>query len=202
VTDGEAWWEFPQHRRWFDKLDLALRFGYRAGPCGTTPSRDGWCCVRPIYNLDGMGVGARRVFVRAGVDGQVEPGFFWCEWFDGEHVSSTYEWCDGRWVPVSVWLAQRDGDELWRVARWIRIADAIVLPREFSVLADVGVINVEFVDGHVIEVHLRGSPDPCDADELIPVWADRPDAGDGVFVESFDDAGGFLQVPRLGFRVR
>lgn len=30
--DCEAWDKFPQHRSIFNKLDLALKLGYNAGP--------------------------------------------------------------------------------------------------------------------------------------------------------------------------
>ena len=198
TTDIEAWAAYPQHRRWFDKLDLSMRLGHRCGPCGVAPDVDGWCVVRPIYNLEGMGVGSRKEFVRAGDNRRVEPGYFWCEWFDGPQHSVTYDWAGG-WVPVSSWRGHLAEGSLSRFLRWTRDDWAGVLPDWFDVLSDCGSVNVEFVGGRVIEVHLRRSPDPDWGDELVPVWADDP-VDD--FVPGFDDAGGFLGVPRVGFVVR
>jgi hypothetical protein len=74
------------------------------------------------------------------------------------------------------------------------------LPAFFDVLQDVATINVEFVGGHPIEVHLRESPDPDWGDEIIPVWEDSP--VDSEWVHSYDNAHGFLDVARLGFIVK
>jgi len=65
-------------------------------------------------------------------------------------------------------------------------------------LGDVGLINVEFIGGKVIEVHLRPSPDPQNCNRIVPIWAD--DVIDG-YEPNFDDADGHLAVPRLGFIV-
>lgn len=200
TSDIEAWDLYPHHRRWFNKLDLSLRFGYRCGPGAVAPRDSGWYVVRPIYNLEGMGVGARKQFIEAGDDRCVEPGFFWCEWFDGPQHSVTFEWTDSGWVPVSAWEGVRPEDNLSRFTCWRRSIWRSGLPDEFDELADCDLINVEFVDGRVIEVHLRSSPDPDVGEEIVPVWADEEDVT--VDVVSFDDAGGFLKVPRLGFRVR
>jgi hypothetical protein len=31
------------------------------------------------------------------------------------------------------------------------------------------------IDNKIIEVHLRGTPDPVEYDELIPIWNDTPE---------------------------
>jgi hypothetical protein len=199
ATDIEAWAEFPHHRRWFNKLELSLDLGYHCGPCGTSPERDGWFVVRPIYNLEGMGVGARKQFLRAEDNRSVEPGYFWCEWFEGAQHSVTYRW-DGGWQPVSAWQGHLADGSLSRFVRWTRANWQRPLPKQFDVLADCGVINVEFVGDQIIEVHLRSSPDPDWGNEIIPIWADDP--ADVDLIAAFDDAGGFLEVPRVGFVIR
>lgn len=154
--------------------------------------------MRPIYNLSGMGVGARKMYLEAGDLRSVEPGYFWCEWFSGWQHSVTYAW-DGRWVPLSSWCGYRDDSDLSRFTKWVR-SDFYPEPPDFvDELNDVGVINIEWISDKPIEVHLRPSPDPEDADEIIPVWADSDVDG---FFPNFDDADGFLPVPRLGFIVR
>lgn len=198
LTDAEAWDVYPHHRRWFDKLDLSLRLGYNCGPCGTAPRLSGSYVVRPIYNLEGMGVGARKQWIDAGDDRSVEPGYFWCEWFTGQQHSVTYTW-DAAWMQQSSWEGINSDADLSRFSSW-RISEFnAVLPEWVDELADCGTINVEFVAGNIIEVHLRPSPDPDDAVEIEPVWQD--DANKSVDIESFDDAGGFLRSARLGFRI-
>lgn len=206
--DVQAWSAFPNHRLWFNKLWLSDRLGYVCGPGGVPIPVTGTYVVRPIYNLVGMGVGARKCTLERGDVRSVPPGYFWCEWFEGEHLSATYVWADSDWAPVSVWRGVHAGGSLSRFAYWERSERVPQLPALIHALNGIPVINVEFVGDRPIEVHLRDTPDPQSGSKIIPVWADdvgfdggwrnaRP--GDGRFVASFDDADGFLDVPRIGF---
>ena len=198
-SDREAWFEYPQHREWFNKLQLSLQLGYDCGPCGTAPLVSSTYIVRPIYNLEGMGAGARKVYIPAGDIRSVPPGYFWCEWFDGPQHSVTYEW-DNEWVATSSWLGINSPDNLSRFEKWVRSDWTSSLPSWFNTLADCGTINVEFIGDKIIEAHLRPSPDPDWSVEIVPVWADQEVPED--MVVSYDDAGGYLPVPRLGFITR
>lgn len=206
VDDSDAWEAFPHHRLWFNKLWLSEQLGYACGPAGVAPKVDGQYIVRPIYNLSGMGVGAFKAFIRGGDTRVVPPGSFWCEWFTGPHVSVSYEWKDGCWVACRSWRGHVIKDDLSKFLAWKKCDVFPALPSFFDALADVGLINVEFIDGHPIEVHLRESPDPLDCWKIVPVWADNASkllsgGFGGRFVPSFDDADGFLANPRLGFFV-
>ena len=48
--DEEAWVAFPHHRWVFNKLEVALKLGYAAGPACVPVQHDGMDIVRPIYN--------------------------------------------------------------------------------------------------------------------------------------------------------
>lgn len=194
--DALAWKKFPQFHHWFNKLFVSLAFGYRCGPAGVAPDTSDWYCVRPVMNLAGMGVGARKQWIEAGNNRSVEPGYFWCEWFDGRHISATYKWQEG-WHATTAFEGFHDELNLSRFDRWIR-TDAPAL-EGLQELRDAELINVEFIGDRVIEIHFRESPDP-DGNLLIPVWADMTVPED--MVPSFEDATGYLTVPRLGFVVR
>lgn len=154
--------------------------------------------VRPIYNLSGMGVGAKRMWIDAGDERAVQPGYFWCEWFDGPQYSVVYEWQDG-WTAKSSWQGFNSKDDLSRFTKWIRSSYYPEPPAQMNELRDVGLINIEWISDKPIEVHLRPSPDPQEGNEIIPVWADSPET---EFVPDFEDADGHLKVPRLGFIVK
>jgi len=199
LEDRDAWQLWPHHRNWFNKLWLSLEMCYTCGPCGVAPPKAGYYIVRPIYNLAGMGVGARKQYLNTNDLSQVEPGYFWCEWFDGPQHSVTYEW-DGKWVPTSSWQGVLAPRSLTRFLKWTQSRFTPELPEMFDVLKDVEQINVEWIGNRIIEVHLRPSPDPQEYAEYIPVWADQAlPVGDPTWVESFDDADGFLKTPRIGF---
>ena len=202
MTDAEAWKKYPQHRQWFNKLFFSSHFRYNCGPGGVAPTKSGWYCVRPIYNLSGMGIGARKQWIEEGDIRSVEPGYFWCEWFDGPQLSVTYTWTykwEGWWEPESVWEGFNSAENLSRFSKWEK-RDAKSAPKfnNLHELRDVGLINVEFIGSKPIEVHLRPSPDPQNCNRIVPVWSDDVIEG---YEPDFEDADGHLEVPRLGFIV-
>lgn len=210
MDDSQAYQKYKQHRKWFNKLYVSERLGYDCGPAGVAPTESRYYIVRPIYNLSGMGLGAEFKYIKAGDYSQVPPGYFWCEIFLGKHFSVTYEFEHNtlpRWNPISSFEGVRMGNELWRFTKWERSNYFPEVPRIFNELSGVGRINVEFKGDKVIEVHLRESPDP-DYDAIIPIWKDRKSDIDKytkigyTYIESFDDADGFLKIPRLGFMIK
>ena len=81
-----------------------------------------------------------------------------------------------------------------------------LIKEELDELKDASNINVESIDDNIIEVHLRPNPDPIDKHkELIVCWEDSTYDKEAYFkngyeyIESYDDAGGKLPIPRLGF---
>lgn len=208
MDDSEVWETYPKYRKWFNKLYLAQILRYESGPCGTAPKQDGWYIVRPIYNLSGMSIGAEKKYIKAGDLTQVPPGYFWCEWFEGNHYSVTYEFLHdkvGTWIPLSGWHGHKEG---FRFTKWERCDIFPKVPRQLNKLSEIKRINVEFIGDKVIEVHLRDTPDP-DYDELIPIWetdshlvVDKFTQMGYSYIDSYDNADGFLSPARIGFMVR
>ena len=176
TTDVEAWQKYPFHRSWFNKLWVADTFGYLCGPNAVSvPVEDNYI-VKPIYNLHGMGAGAKIKHLRPEDVDHVPPGYFWCERFIGDHYSIELTWRKGHWNVVSVFQGfHSNGQELFRFVKWKRVSPEIHLPKKLDELWDCGSINVEMIDSKIIEVHLRGTPDPVEYDELIPIWSDTPE---------------------------
>jgi hypothetical protein len=207
IHDFEAWEKYPHHHKWFNKLYLAELMGYKCGPTGLAPDVTDHYIVRPIYNLSGMGVGSKVIKIEAGDATKVPPGYFWCEFIAGIQYSATYEFVDGRWKSISCWQGTNDINNLSRFVSWIRSTYKPKVSSQFNELHDVGRINIEFIGDKPIEVHLRESPDP-NYDELIPVWADNSVNKEAYlsrgyrYIESYDDANGFLEIPRIGFLVK
>ena len=206
MTDEEAWHQFPQHRNWFNKLELSLKLGHDCGPCGTTPEKYGKYIVRPIYNLAGMSAKA-RVDILANYDyAKIEPGHFWCEYIEGKQYSIDYEWKDGKWQVYSAYQAHRKRENpLFQFDKWTRVSIEKELPSWFDCLSDVEKINVEFIENRIIEVHLRTSPDPY-YDEIIPIWenqiVDKSEFFDYDWIQDEDNADDHLPIKRLGFFVK
>lgn len=208
LEDWDAWNKYPQHRWVFNKLELALKLGYTAGPTPMPVSKTGDYIVRPIYNLSGMGAGAFLMNLEAGEIYNFPPSYFWCERFTGEHLSVNYQWKASRLLPTHTSLGEADFNNLSRFKRWTRVEHRdLELPNWMSSLRFVDKINIEFIGGKIIEIHLRHGVDfPDDANEIIPIWRSTSKTdydkllNDGyTFKESFTDAEKNISDPRIGF---
>lgn len=211
MEDFQTWQKYPHLRKWFNKLYLATELGYDCGPGGIPPTKSGWYCVRPTYNIGGMGVGARKQWICAGSAKDVEPGYFWCEWFEGNQYSVVYKRNNDKFSydQISCYKAER-GDDLYKFKKWKRsylnftlhpILENILIP------SDVAICNVEMIGNKIVEIHFRESPDP-DYDELIPIWSDQEYLIDIYkqlgykWIIGYDDSNGHLKNYRLGFMVK
>lgn len=206
INDVEAYTKYTHLRHWYNKLWLSEELGYNCGPASIAPKESGWYVVRPMMNLSGMGAEAKKVWIDSGDTTKTPLGHFWCEWFEGKQYSITYEW-RGFWHPVSSLEGIKAHYNLSKFSRWEKSDKMVEIGNFFDELSDVGMINVEFIEDNVIEVHLRKSPDP-DYDILIPVWKgeeymiDKCDELGYIYIDSYDDADGFLDLPRIGFMVK
>ena len=226
--DFESWERYKntEHRWVFNKLEVALMQGLDAGPAATAPPNDGLYLFRPTYNIYGMGIGAQSFwysedsynsFINHSV---VPPGYFWCEWLKGDHLSIDYNQdVDGFWHTRSVWRGKHDShDNLTKFSSWTRLDNDLApqwneLPIDATFLydRDVPVFNVEMIGENIIEIHLRLGNDPFDeypvGSELIPVWNDEK-APQGEWKGNLHQdmemysASGYLSDVRRGYVVR
>lgn len=218
MEDDQAYQKYPHHRKWFNKLYVAELFGYKCGPAGISIPEDGTYVIRPIYNLSGMGVGAEVKELKAGDDTATPAGYFWCEYLTGKHYSATYKWEYDRDHIMGKWKQPWKGSSCWeginmpinltKFVEWKRSDYIPEVPNQLNELRDVKQINVEFKGNQVIEVHLRPSSDP-EYDHLIPAWGSDYEVKKEhymihgfKYIESYDDADGQLDDPRLGFWVK
>jgi hypothetical protein len=85
--DVEAFLKTKNEDLWiYDKLILCKKLGYICGPKGQPVPEPGEYVVKPIVNMMGMGLGAKKVFIQDSTE-HLEDGFFWCEIFKGRHLS-------------------------------------------------------------------------------------------------------------------
>ncbi len=190
--DYQAWEAYghTEHRWVFNKLEVALRGGLHAGPAAVPPSIEGLYISRPIYNLFGMGIGAEQFrysneeyeeFVNYKT---VPPGYFWCEWLDGPHLSIDYQkYDDGSWEVSSVWEGSHYSDSnLTKFSGWTRLPNqSAPSPYELPIALDwlyqnsgITFFNVELREGYIVEIHLRPGDlmfnDMPVGTTLVPAW--------------------------------
>ena len=202
--DVDAWYRYPQYRQWFNKLYVADLFGYRCGPAGIPVPEPGSYVVRPIYNLAGMGVGAKLIDLTPEDISLIPPGYFWVERFQGTHYSVDYVRGEQGVTQLNCYTGVNDPDNLSRFYHWKKTDYKFCLPTEIANI-DVPKINIEAIDDKIIEVHLRNGFDHLmHCDEIIPVFSlDPPKSLPGYkYVEGSAEGYGWLDNPRLGYWVR
>lgn len=192
VDDFNAWSTCHKEDLWiFDKLILSRKLSYSCGPKGMDVPEPGMYVVRPCINLLGMGRGASIEFIEEETL-HLPDGHFWCEKFEGRHLSVDYE--DG--LQVLCVEGIRASDSLSRWELWEKTCDVIPFPKILkSLTGSYKHINVEFIGNRIIEVHLRQNPDfmGIDANHIIPVY--EKEERDGYYFKEDRDH------DRLGFLI-
>jgi hypothetical protein len=188
LLDGNDEWNNIHHDDlWiYNKLFLSRVLGYTCGPPGTTVPKSDFYIIRPSFNLLGMGRFARIEFVYKSTD-QFHPAEFWCEIFDGEHLSVDFR--NGQ--SELVVKGEKDNDDpLYKWKKWEKINQKIEFPSVLLKLkGNYEWINCEFIDNKLIEVHFRQNPDFRYNNTIaIPVWNDEKpeDVKDYTFIEDKD----------------
>jgi hypothetical protein len=201
MTDAEAWQCYPQLRWLYDRLQLSQALEYECGPAGTLPPRPGIWFVKPIINLNGMGVGAYAQHYDGGPGFRVRPGSFWMPHFTGRHLSIDLKRASSGWdFGLTVECIYRNN----RPFEWRKVTDVPELPDIVAIDGtDIPWLNVELIGSNVIEIHLRRNHDfdaMPEASSVFPVWDGEPVPAD--MVADPEDADGFLVPKRLGFVYR
>ena len=165
-----AWLNTDPQDIWiFDKLILARRLGYVCGPTGVDVPKDGFYIVRPTTNCIGLGLGTSIQWLTVeGWTDHLAPGTFWCEIFEGDHISVDYEWGE----PILSVQGFKPEQTFVRWDRWIKTDTVHQVPEILKPLTEkYRWMNCEFIGGKLIEVHLRRNPDfDWGNSEFIPVW--------------------------------
>jgi hypothetical protein len=159
TEDSDAWQWYPTHRWVYDKLAVALSQKLAAGPHGTTPPRFP-VFSKPIVNLRGMGVGSRMLSSPADYERHYAPGHFWMTLLAGRHVSSDVAVVGGepRWWRHATGKPAGEGTfDYWTVHA---SPDAEIEARcgawvHAHLAGYTGMLNIETIDGTIIEAHLR-----------------------------------------------
>lgn len=155
----------------YNKLILNQRLGHLCGPTGVPVPFSDHYIVRPSMNLLGMGRFARIEWIYLSTD-RFHPSEFWCEIFDGTHLSVDFR--DKK--SDLVVFGDRDYDDpLYKWKKWEKIDLEVEFPSILRELkGNYEWINCEFIGNKLIEVHFRRNPDFKYNNSLaFPVWNDE-----------------------------
>ena len=167
-TEEDRVWKTidPNHMWVLDKLILSKKLGYKCGPTGIDVPTPGWYIVRPCVNAMGLGLGAEKVWLEEETM-HLPLGYFWCEWFEGRHLSVDYHYG----LPKLCVEGFKDESTFTQWDRWIKTDDFVHFPEVLNEFISKPWINCEFIGGKLIEVHFRHNMDfEGDIQEFIPIW--------------------------------
>ena len=193
---NDEWNHIHSEDLWvYNKLFLSRRLGYTCGPSGTTVPKPDFYIVRPSFNLLGMSRFARVEWIEKTTD-DFHPSEFWCELFEGEHLSVDFH----NEKQELVVLGTRDEkNPIYKWSKWEKIDKKVEFPDILRNLKkNYEWINCEFIDGKLIEVQFRRNPNFRYNNTIaIPVWNEKSEKNyQGYkFVEDKD-------YKRVGFWVK
>jgi hypothetical protein len=170
IGDRDVWPTLEWKYLWvYDKLILSKKLGYTCGPAGISVPESAEYVVRPITNLESMSVGARLQWLEP--KDNIEPGYFWCEKFTGEHITVDYNYGE---QSTTVKGYPRKG-RLDRFDKWEIIDRQIPFPKKLDDLHEKEWVNIEMIGGNIIEVHFRYNDDfrNHNGKVIYPVWKDE-----------------------------
>jgi hypothetical protein len=170
----------------YNKLSLSRVLEYTCGPTGTTVPVPDFYIIRPSINLLGMSRFARKEWIENETE-DFHPSEFWCEIFEGPHLSVDFHEKKSELVVLGEKNAE---DPLYKWQKWSKIDAEVEFPSILSdLVGDYEWINCEFIGNHLIEVQFRQNPDFRYGNSVaIPVWNDKinSDNSDYQFIEDKD----------------
>jgi hypothetical protein len=172
INDSDVWTSCPTEHLWiYDKLILAKKLRYSAGPAGVCVPKPDWYVVRPITNCRMMGAGAYKAWLVSELD-NIPDGYFWCEWFNGRHITIDYNFGQQGLTAEGIKFT----DSLNRFSSWEKVNYPYKLPDCLQQVADASEwLNIELIGDKIIEAHLRYNDDFSGhkGSVIWPVWADK-----------------------------
>ena len=184
LDGNDEWNQIHPSDLWvYNKLFLSRVLGYACGPIGTTVPKPDFYIVRPSFNLLGMGRFARKEWLYKYTD-HIHPAEFWCEIFEGAHLSVDFKEKKSELVVLGT---RDDDDPYYKWKKWEKIDLDVQFPEILNDLkGDYEYINCEFIGGNLIEVHFRQNPDFRYNNKVaIPVWNNEK-VEDMTFIEDID----------------
>lgn len=172
LTDIEAYSKYPQLNWVYNKPELCNELKVAHGWSGVMPSEFP-VFQKPIHNLHGRGQNTKLIANPTEFEKSYEPGCFWMPAYAGEHWSQDVVVLNGKWVDYFITQGHPTHDGMFDYWEYVGRVDENLKTRSMLAasvsatdfcdkhLKDIGwngVINFEHIGDHIIEVHLRMSP--------------------------------------------
>jgi hypothetical protein len=145
----------------YNKLFLSRVLDYNCGPAGVY-------VVRPSINVLGMGRFSRIEWLDHDTE-HLHPSEFWCERFEGEHLSVDFYNKESSLVVRGI---REPNSPLYKWSKWEKIEKKVKFPSILEKLVgNYEWINCELIGNNLIEVHFRRNSDFRHGNSIaIPIW--------------------------------
>ena len=196
---NDEWNLIHQKDIWaYNKLSLSRVLGYSCGPTGTTVPKPDFYIVRPSINLLGMGRFARKEWIEKDTE-HFHPSEFWCEIFQGSHLSVDYHEKKSKLVVIG---EKNEEDPLYKWQKWEKLDIEVDFPEILNdLVGNYEWINCEFIGNYLIEVQFRQNPDFRYGNSIaIPIWEEHFKKNDDNY--TFIEDGEYNAYFRRGFFVK
>jgi hypothetical protein len=159
TEDPDAYQWYPQYHWVYDKLRVAESQGIACGPHGVPPPYFP-VFSKPVVNMRGMAVGTRVLRDLKDYQRHLTSGHFWMTLLEGEHVSTDAAVLAGkvRWWRHTLGTPGPDGTfEHWTIEAGARPPLEAYLGEWIGrhLAGYTGMLNLESIDGRIIDAHLR-----------------------------------------------
>ena len=171
LEGNDEWNQIHSEDLWvYNKLILSRVLDYTCGPIGTSVPKPDFYILRPNMNLLGMSRYARKEYIYKYTD-CYHPSEFWCEVFEGDHISVDYQ---NKEQKLTVLGIRDEMNPLYKWDMWKKVNIEVPFPDILNRLkGEYEWINCEFIGNKLIEVHFRQNPDFKYGNSVaIPVWND------------------------------
>ena len=166
LNDINAYERYKKYNILYNKLEIAKFQDLDCGPFQIQPNNFP-IISKPIINLCGMGVNAKKINSIRVFKKEYNLGNFWCQFLEGEHYSWDLIIRNGKIIYHVCFFGEKKKLGLFKYWKQVEIELLPIIEKliNFYLKDFTGNINLETIGGKIIEVHLRpGDIDLVDSD--------------------------------------
>jgi hypothetical protein len=157
TNDKEAYLTFESKNDLYNKLLLSQLQNLDAAPVGITPIEFP-VIIKPIINLYGMSNGLKKINNIEEFREETNYGMFWQKYLDGIQYNLDINMKNGKIIQYFCVISEPDKNGMFKYHYYERnynLSEKIYCFIEEILYNYTGFVNIEIINGYIIELHLR-----------------------------------------------
>tara|TARA_Y100000389_G_scaffold84757_4_gene81462 strand:+ start:13604 stop:14308 length:705 start_codon:yes stop_codon:yes gene_type:complete len=199
-----AWKKYPEYNWVYMKPNLCQLQNIKWWPCPVQPEKYP-VVLRPMINLCGMGSEVSFINGEEEFDENSCYGYFTTPFLEGEHTSHDFDISNGEIIKETVFKGFPNKEYPGTFKYWelIKKNANVNFTKNLNLLLDkfknyTGPLNIECIDGNIIEAHLREGDEYLTENYeiplyLVPVWNTLED-NEEIDIENIKKQKGVIDV--------